>query len=333
MNNSSLISIIVPVYKVEEYLDECVTSIINQTYTNLEIILVDDGSPDSCPHLCDEWAKKDERIKVVHKKNGGLSSARNAGLEIAMGEYICFVDSDDFITPDYVEVMYERIKNDTTVGIVSGMIYRYQDNQTIPFNEKWNLENEKIISPEDFTSMMMDLSASFTVWNKLYRRDLIKNVRFREGRNNEDTLFMYDLGKQIKENRSMMVEIPHYVYYYRFRPNSICTSSKKPLMIDVIQNLEDMMDDCKYNDVRVYQILYKRYVDCLYHFLDKMFLVPEYKLQYFDKYRAILKKIPFSYIQKHYPANDFFYIMLIRLCPALRNLIRKSKENFIKSRQ
>jgi len=90
-----LISVIVPIYKVEEYLDRCVRSIAEQTYTNLEIILVDDGSPDGCPAMCDRWAEKDSRIKVIHKENGGLSDARNAGLRIAMGEYISFIDSDD----------------------------------------------------------------------------------------------------------------------------------------------------------------------------------------------------------------------------------------------
>ena len=100
-----LITVIVPVYKVEKYLDRCVQSIVDQTYTNLEIILVDDGSPDNCPKMCDEWAKKDKRIKVIHKQNGGLSDARNAGLEKAKGKYVGFVDSDDYISP----IMYEKL--------------------------------------------------------------------------------------------------------------------------------------------------------------------------------------------------------------------------------
>ena len=102
-------SVIVPIYKVEEYLHRCIDSIINQTYTNLEIILVDDGSPDNCPMICDEYAKKDSRIRVIHKKNGGLSDARNAGLEIATGEYIGFVDSDDWIHKDMYHILYKNI--------------------------------------------------------------------------------------------------------------------------------------------------------------------------------------------------------------------------------
>ena len=108
--NQSLISVIVPVYKVEQYLDKCVESIVNQTYRNLEIILVDDGSPDNCPAMCDGWAKRDYRIKVIHKANGGLSDARNAGIEVAQGEYICFVDSDDYLESNYLKELIETKK-------------------------------------------------------------------------------------------------------------------------------------------------------------------------------------------------------------------------------
>ena len=107
--NKPLVSVIVPVYKVEDYLDKCVKSIVAQTYENLEIILVDDGSPDNCPSMCDSWAQKDSRIKVIHKENGGVSSARNSALDAAAGDYICFVDSDDFIEPNAVGYMLENI--------------------------------------------------------------------------------------------------------------------------------------------------------------------------------------------------------------------------------
>ena len=105
-----LITVVVPVYKVEKYIDRCVTSIINQSYKNLEIILVDDGSPDNCGKICDDYARKDERIKVIHKENGGLSDARNAGINIAKGKYITFIDSDDYIKYDYVEFLYNNIE-------------------------------------------------------------------------------------------------------------------------------------------------------------------------------------------------------------------------------
>ena len=134
----ALVSVIVPIFMVEEYLDECIQSIVGQTYSNLEIILVNDGSLDGCPQKCDEWARKDHRIRVIHKPNGGLSSARNAGLDIAKGEYIAFVDSDDYITPDYVEVMYNRLCDDDSVGIVSGMIYRLKDGKITDYDKAAN---------------------------------------------------------------------------------------------------------------------------------------------------------------------------------------------------
>ena len=112
-----LISVIIPVFKVEDYIDECIISVINQSYKHIEIILVDDGSPDKCPELCDLWATKDNRIKVVHKCNGGLSSARNAGLDIALGKYIGFVDSDDIIHPQMYEKLYNCI-NKSNLDIV-----------------------------------------------------------------------------------------------------------------------------------------------------------------------------------------------------------------------
>ena len=110
MREDDLISVVIPVYKVEQYMDEAIESITKQTYTNLDIILVDDGSPDNCPAKCDEWAQKDKRIRVIHKKNGGLSSARNAGIRIAEGKYITFIDSDDYVSEVYIEQMYTTLK-------------------------------------------------------------------------------------------------------------------------------------------------------------------------------------------------------------------------------
>ena len=122
-----LISVIIPIYKVEEYLDHCIKSIVEQTYRKLEIILVDDGSPDKCPLKCDEWAERDGRIRVIHKKNGGLSDARNVGMSIATGSYISFIDSDDWISPDFYEKLYRSITESNAQIAASGIVWAYND--------------------------------------------------------------------------------------------------------------------------------------------------------------------------------------------------------------
>lgn len=326
MRNHSLISVIVPIYKVQDYLKECIESIINQTYSDIEVILVDDGSPDRCPQMCDEWAKRDSRIRVVHKKNGGLSSARNAGLDVAKGEYISFVDSDDFICKDALENLYNRIKDDKSIGITSGLIYRYQDGSINNFKDQWLCSKEIVIPSSEFLLETMSQKTSYTVWNKLYRRDVIGNTRFREGRNNEDTLFMYDLGKNIAILNVCMVEIPHYVYYYRYREDSICTSAKIPLAIDILGNYELMMEDCKNTNSRLYDVLYFSYVRTLYGFVDSLLLNPVWYPLYFSEYQKKLRLVPFEYVKRKFQQKDALYIQLLKYSPYIRKIIRKIRE-------
>lgn len=135
MNSQPKISVIVPVYKVENFLDRCVESIVGQTYENLEIILVDDGSPDNCPSMCDKWAEKDRRIKVIHKENGGVSSARNAALDIVSGDYIGFVDSDDWIDPGMYEFLYENSQKYDADISYCGTFYNYEDGTQVAIGD------------------------------------------------------------------------------------------------------------------------------------------------------------------------------------------------------
>ena len=130
-NDPDLISVVIPVYKVEKFLNECVQSVLSQTYENLQVILVDDGSPDRCGEMCDKWADKDHRIQVIHKKNGGLSDARNAGLAVAAGAYIAFVDSDDWIAPQMYEVMLKTIKEQNADIVACGIVNTYGDRQIL----------------------------------------------------------------------------------------------------------------------------------------------------------------------------------------------------------
>lgn len=212
---SDLISIIVPVYNVEKYLKRCVKSIINQTYKNLEIILVDDGSTDKSPLICDEFC--DERIKVIHKENGGLSDARNAGLKICKGAFISFIDSDDYIENDMIEILYNRIISDKSDICVcnfkmtddNGNILR-EDNQVIEdciLNK--NEYYEKLSKPYYWCYV--------TAWNKLYKKEVLSDFEFKKGKIHEDEFAICDIIK--KCDKISCIKKP--LYFYIQRENSI----------------------------------------------------------------------------------------------------------------
>ena len=254
-----MISIIIPIYKVSQYLDECVKSIVSQTYKNLEIILVDDGSPDECPRMCDEWAKKDGRIKVVHKKNGGLSSARNAGLKVAKGEYIGFVDSDDYVD----ETMYEdlmRVMNlDEKTMVVSSPIIRNTNGVFTPYLVgSYVYEDGDTMSFAEYMKKFLRLKMDATVWNKLFRREFV-HTYFREGRNNEDYLFMYYNVKNVYNTQYLIAVTSKPHYYYRDNAQSIChqaATSVNRLFFDEIYNIVEISEDLKkWNPVMNNQIV------------------------------------------------------------------------------
>ncbi|MBO5870952.1 MAG: glycosyltransferase [Clostridia bacterium] len=225
-----LISVIVPIYKVEKYLDECVESIVNQTYTNLEIILVDDGSPDNCPQMCDKWAARDSRIKVIHKQNGGLSDARNAGMAMATGEYIGFVDSDDWISEDMYSLLFKNIKDKSSDISACGISCFYDDNDTDTFimtpSDEYVLDSStgiKAIVKEDILKQ--------PVWYKLYKKEIIKDIPFKVGKCHEDVFWSY----QAIGNAKCISIIPEPCYYYRQRNDSIMGSNFSMKHFDSIE--------------------------------------------------------------------------------------------------
>lgn len=206
-----LISVIVPIYKVEPYLDRCVKSIINQTYDNLEIILVDDGSPDGCPAMCDAWAELDSRVKVIHKENGGLSDARNAGLAIATGKLISFIDSDDWIEPDFIEYLYRAMEN--TGAEIAGCATTFvaEDGSAIRIRKEAHPSSLDRI--EALRRLVLEDGVYQTVWNKLYRRDVIQRIPFAVGKYNEDEFWTYQVFDRIYKLAT--VDIPLYNYLQR----------------------------------------------------------------------------------------------------------------------
>lgn len=213
------ISVIVPVYNVEKYLSKCVDSIINQTYHNLEIILVDDGSPDRCGEICDEYATKDNRIKVIHKKNGGLSDARNAGIEVAEGGYIAFVDSDDYIASDMMDVLYHRlIKDGSDMALCN---FKYIDEKGEEIEERKNkspIKDEVITGIDGMKKLSQDKNWYYVIaWNKLYKKEIFDNIRFPKGKIHEDEFVIHHIMHACKRISCVALEL----YYYLQRQGSI----------------------------------------------------------------------------------------------------------------
>lgn len=207
------ISVIIPVYKVEPYLRKCLDSVVGQTYTNLEIILVDDGSPDNCGAICDEYAARDERIRVIHQSNGGVSAARNAGLSVATGEWIGWVDSDDWIEPEMFRCMLEKALQLGTDIVVCSRAEVMQG-RLVP--RCW--EAEAILSREAALELLLeDNQMQNYLWDKLWRRDLFDGITFPIGRSFEDIAVMHQLF--VRSQRVLV--LPQVMYYYLQRSTGI----------------------------------------------------------------------------------------------------------------
>lgn len=261
----SKISVIVPVYNVEKYLRKCVDSIITQTFEDLEIILVDDGSKDSSGKICDEYAAKDERIIVIHKENGGLSSARNAGIEKAQSSYLGFVDSDDYIAENMYEKLYNMtISNDA--DLVMCDLYHCYEGKTPEKNsciEKYVLNTEEAIK-----TVLEAKKTSVTAVNKLYKKELFTNIRYPEGKLSEDAFVIVDLLMQAKK----IVFTSEQFYYYVHRKNSITSSAYKPKDLNVLEAYSKNRKIIQKNFPNLVDTAEMRYMWANFYVLDKMCL-------------------------------------------------------------
>ena len=216
MSNEPLISVIVPIYKVEAYLDKCISSIVNQTYTNLEIILVDDGSPDRSGEICDAWAEKDSRIRVIHQQNAGGGVARNTALDAAGGDIIAFVDSDDYIAPDMYEHLYELINQGADIAEcahVDVLDDSERFDSTDNFARTYNVQ-------EALAEHVRDRIFRQLIWNKLYRRELIGDIRFPAGKKIDDEFFTY----RVLGNARALIRSEKVCYAYRQQESSVMHS-------------------------------------------------------------------------------------------------------------
>lgn len=222
-----LVSVIIPIYKVEPYLPKCLDSVINQTYNNLEIILVDDGSPDNCGAICDAYKAKDERIIVIHQANKGLSMARNAGLDICTGEYIAFVDSDDWVEPEYIESMLETVEDDTIVAC-GVTIHGEQYLRSVVIENNIVITGHEVIEAYLLENPLMEY-VFFAVWNKLFSRKMFEKLRFPKGLLYEDLYIFIDIFAQIEKLKIINV----ILYNYRNREGSITKSLTKKSFFDI----------------------------------------------------------------------------------------------------
>ena len=250
--SNPLISVIIPVYKVEKYLDKCIDSVINQTYNNLEIILVDDGSPDNCPKMCDEYAKKDKRIKVIHKENGGVGSARNKGIEKSTGDYITFVDSDDWIEKEFIHEMLD-IANKYKVDYVTCGYYRVYESKKEIING--NLE-EIVIDSKEYVNKLLNVQNGYGfVHMKLIKKTKISNLRFEEKLVvGEDALFNIELCKHI--NKAVILNKSLYNYF--FNSNSVVRKYDEKYVDKYLNSMKYMSEyiEKNYNNIETIINLY-----------------------------------------------------------------------------
>ncbi|HHW45908.1 MAG TPA: glycosyltransferase family 2 protein [Clostridiales bacterium] len=229
-----IITVVLPVYNAEKYLEECVDSVINQTFKDIEILLINDGSTDSSADLCDRLAAKDSRIKVYHRPNSGPSITRNLGIDVAAGEYICFIDSDDYLDPPALEFMYNSITLHNADMVMCGFYHDVEQNGTVVYSSTVCTENKIIFSHEEILDVLIELKSKHLIdscCNKLYRLSTIRDsgVRMPEGELFEDTEFNFRLLPFLKK----IVISDKCFYHYRQRDFSI-TKSFQPLKIDYL---------------------------------------------------------------------------------------------------
>lgn len=288
-----MITVIVPVYNVEKYLNKCVDSILQQTYTDFELILVDDGSPDNCPKICDEYEALDSRIKVIHKKNGGLSSARNEALNIAKGDYITFVDSDDWIAPYAFEYLLNLIL--TYDAEVVSADYEHTKVDDVNFEKPYS---EKIIlGSEDILKFYMQQDNrrkknDYPVWIKLYKKESIKQVRFPDGKLYEDIIFNFKILKECKK----YVKSSRIIYAYNNRNNSITKSKLSNSHFSLLEITDEMLQLIKGNSELEFLCMRKKAMSYLT------------LLAMYVRYGTCLEKKEVNRLVREYKKIKHFYI-------------------------
>lgn len=299
----SKISIIVPVYKVELFLEECIDSILEQTYRNLEIILINDGSPDNCGKICDEYAIKDERIKVIHKKNGGLSDARNAGIENCLGEYIAFIDSDDILHPEFIEILYQNlVVNKALISCCNFQNFKH----TSDINYLLSENKVETFTGDEFLEILYEphwIPQNVIICNKIYRKSIFEKLRFPLGKLHEDEFVFHEIYNGQKKIVYSSVEL----YFYRKHDSSITKNytlknyydTKEAYLVRIHYGKKNNLDNfVKKTELNLLKICIQNY----------------YKSNFDKKVKKDIMKQPTLllrlYFEKHFNLKEITYLVL-----------------------
>ena len=320
MNSQPKISVIVPVYKTEGLLDRCVESIVGQTYKNLEIILVDDGSPDNCPAMCDEWAEKDSRIRVIHKENGGVSSARNAALDIATGDYIGFVDSDDWIEPEMYSSLIQKI-SESGKNIALCSYYAVEIS-----GERYECRcvvDKEVLDKDDYFRFIVLGGEGGYIWNRLYDADILKEVRFDEDIwYSEDLLFNFKTAQ--KSNGAAILDKIEYNYVQKRIKEQAWVmndhSFDSMTAFEIMLSYKDIPED-------VYDCCLRGYAAAAFTLLSGVLTNEKYFYKYDDIRSAILNFKKRILTQKKYPLKYKVKTLALWLCPGFYNFMIRGIRN------
>ncbi len=316
------VSVIVPIYKVEKYIKKCVDSIVGQTLPDIEIILVDDGSPDDCGAICEDYAKQDLRIKVIHKANEGLSEARNTGINAATSEYIGFVDGDDYVAPDMYEVLYKNITEQNADVAGCGLYDCYTDRKVPQYSgqDEFLILNNK----EALGVALEGVKFSVNAVNKLYKKRFFEEIKFPKGRLSEDAFTI----PKVLASAATVVFDSSPKYYYMHRGESITTSAFKRQDFDVISAYEQNLELVKKDFAELTKQAEFRLLWAYTYVFDKMILSEN--LEDLQSYKEILKKLrkntPQMLMNPCFSLKRKAAMLVLMVCPELyKKLLRGQK--------
>lgn len=309
------ISVIVPVFNSESCLDQCLQSLVKQSYKNLEIILVDDGSTDNSPKICDKYEELFPNVKVLHKKNEGTSSARNAGIEIASGEYVGFVDSDDFVSLDMFELLSFYIDIDVICAGANVRFVDYEGCYSLK-HDLWVSDNIRRLSGKSFLENLLTERLFGSVCNKIFKKEIFNYIKFQKGRLNEDYLFCYSLGKLLILKQKLYLEIPQYTYYYRYNPFGNSKGDRKEKCAkDALENSRYFLNDLKnYEDGYLGTIARNRYWSYLIGFVFDILIDKKNQIKY-QEYLKEIKDIDICYVHRTFGIRHICGFVIIRFLP------------------